>query len=82
MGASGSGELGGDTTVEGGRGVGDGSSLGVNTGRLAMGGVAGSFLGGGVDGFCLGGGDLARTGVGALGPSSSLSLELLSLLLS
>ena len=78
MGVSGSGELGGDTAVEGGRGVGDGSSLGANTGRLAIGGVMGSFLGGGVDGFCFGGGDLVRTGVGALGPSSSL----LSLLLS
>ena len=53
MGVSGSGELGGDTTVEGGRGVGDGSSLGVNIGRFAVGGVIGSCLGGGVDGFCL-----------------------------
>ena len=68
--------------MEGGRGVGDGSSLGANTGHLVIGGVMGSCLGGGVDGFCFGGGDLARTGVGAFGPSSSLSLELLLLLLS
>ena len=50
IGVSGSGELGGDTAVEGGRGVGDGSSLGSNAGRLAVGGVIGSCLGGGVDG--------------------------------
>ena len=51
MGVSGSGELGGDTTVEGGQGVGDGSSLGANAGHLVMGEVVGSLLGGGVDGF-------------------------------
>ena len=66
MGVSGSGELGGDTTVEGGRGVGDGSSLGVNAGRLITGGVVGSFLGGEVDGF--GGGVLVLMGVGTWGP--------------
>ena len=77
MGASGSGELGGDTTVEGGRGVGDGSSLGAKVGHLATGGVMGSCLGGGVDGLCLGGGDLAHTGVVFLGSSSLLSSLLL-----
>ena len=58
MGVSGSGELGGDTIVEGGRGVGDGSSLGANAGRLIMGGVVGSSFGGGVNSFCFGGGVL------------------------
>ena len=73
MGASGSGELGGDTTVEGGQGVGDGSSLGANAGRLATRGVMGACLGGGVDGFCFGGGVFVLVGVGTLGSSSSLS---------